>query len=210
MVEVKLGQRIVQMPYTLRVPGVTDEQFDELVTEDTHAELIHGVMVVPSPASLRHDEVVGFLHDLLAFYVDSKEMGGAVLGPDGLVRLAAQCRFGPDLFFVRAERIVRPLPREYAGVPDLVMEVLSPSNRDDDLDVKRPVYRQKGVGEIWLVDLDNEQVMIDRRRRRKHVEEIVTQGWATSQVIPGFAIDVEWLWQDPLPNRVGCLRRMLQ
>jgi hypothetical protein len=74
MVEVKLGRRIVQMPYTIRVPNISSEQFDELVNEDNHAELINGVMVVPSPASLRHDEVAEFLRGMLSFYLDSKDL----------------------------------------------------------------------------------------------------------------------------------------
>jgi len=210
MVEVKLGKRIVQMPYSIRVPGISSEQFDELVNEDTHAELINGVMVVPSPASLRHDVVAEFLRGMLSFYLDNKDLGGVVLGPDGLVRLAEICRFGPDLFFLREEKVVWPLPREYSGIPDLVVEVLSPSNREDDLQGKRPVYRQKGVGEIWFVDIDNQEVLIDRKRKRKYVEEVITQGWVESRIVPGFRIDVAWLWQEPLPNRARCLEQILR
>jgi Uma2 family endonuclease len=98
----------------------------------------------------------------------------------------------------------------YTGAPDLVMEVLSPSNRDDDLQVKRPVYRQSGVGEIWFVDLDNEEVLIDRKRKRKYLEEVITQGWVESRIVPGFQIEVAWLWQEPLPNRARCLQEILR
>ena len=210
MVEVKLGRRIVQMPYTIRVPGISSEQFDELVNEDTHAELINGVMVVPSPASLRHDEVAEFLRGLLSFYLDSKNLGGVVLGRNGPVRLAEDCRFGPDLFYLRQDKVVRPLPREYSGTPDLVIEVLSPSNRDEDLLGKRPVYRQSGAEEIWFVDLDNEEVLIDRKRKRRYMEEVITQGWVESRIVPGFRVGVVWLWHEPLLNRARCLKEILR
>jgi Uma2 family endonuclease len=210
MVEVKLGQRVLQLPYTIRVPGVSSEQFDDLVNPDIKAEWIHGVMVVRSPESLRHSEVANFLSVLFSNYLDSKGLGGVILGPYGLVRLNEKCRLAPDLFFLGDDKVVRPLPEEYSGAPDLVLEVLSPSSRDDDLLVKRPVYRQSGVGEIWFVDLDKQQVSIDRKRKPRYVEEIIIQGWVDSQTVPGFGIDVAWLWQDPLPNRARCLQEILR
>ncbi|MGH7226726.1 MAG: Uma2 family endonuclease, partial [Gemmataceae bacterium] len=61
MVEVKFGLRTVEVPYMIRLYDITDEMFDEMVDEDTKAELIDGVMIVHSPASLLHDDVGGFL-----------------------------------------------------------------------------------------------------------------------------------------------------
>src|SRR5258707_7463184 len=65
-VQMKVGPRIadlraMDLPYTLRLYGVTDQMFDELVDEDTRAELIDGVMIVHSPASIKHDNLTGFL-----------------------------------------------------------------------------------------------------------------------------------------------------
>jgi len=40
------------------------------------------------------------------------------------------------------------------GPPDLVVEVLSPSNRDYDRNLKRKHYLENGVGELWTVDAD--------------------------------------------------------
>ena len=48
-----LDLRTVDLPYMLRLYGVTDEKFDELTDEDTKAELFDGVMIVHSPASIR-------------------------------------------------------------------------------------------------------------------------------------------------------------
>lgn len=40
MVEVQLGVKTIDLPYAIWVYGVTEEAFDELVDEDTKAELI--------------------------------------------------------------------------------------------------------------------------------------------------------------------------
>lgn len=209
MVEVVLRHRTVDLPYTVRLYGVTEDMFDEMVDEDTKAELIDGVMIVHSPASLAHDDVAGLLRFLMRGYAGGKRLG-KVLGPDALIHPAPGRRFAPDLFFVRQDRVPQPLPVEQLeGAPDLVLEVLSPSSRDDDLEVKRPAYREAGIPEIWLVDPARQQVLVDRRRRKRYTTETVSEGRVTSTAVPGFWIEAAWLWQEPLPNELDCLHEIM-
>jgi Uma2 family endonuclease len=208
MVAITFGVKTTDLPYTIRLYGVTEELFDELVDEDTRAELFDGVMIVRSPASIRHDEVAGFIRTLMSLYADEKDLG-RVLGPDSLVHLKTCRKFGPDAYFIRQRRVPKRMPKEWQGAPDLVVEVLSPSNRREDLDDKRPAYHEAGVGEVWLVDLPNEQVLVDRRRRRRYVTEVVNLGKVQSTVLEGFWLDVSWLWAEPLPKRTTCFRKIL-
>ncbi len=208
MVEVKFGLRTVDLPYTIRLYGVTDEMFDEMVDEDTKAELIDGVMIVHSPASLRHDDVAGFLRTLMRCYTADKELG-LVLGPDGLARIKKTHRVGADIFFLAQDRVPKPLPKEYKGVPDLFVEVLSPSNRDYDLQDKRSYYREAGVKEMWFVDPEEQQIIVDRRRGRRYGSRTISTGRLESTVIKDFWIEAAWLWTDPLPNVMQCLRNIL-
>jgi Uma2 family endonuclease len=199
----------LDLPYMLRLHGVTDELFDELTNEDTRAELLDGVMIVHSPVSLRHDRIGNFLRALIEDYADEKDLG-AIYGPDCIARLRRGRRFAPDLFFVVASRIPNPTPQEFDGVPDLVLEVLSPSNRQYDLGEKRSAYREAGVPEIWFVDPREEQILIDRKRRKTYAAETVTTGRAFSTVVADFWVDAAWLWADPLPKRRRCLRAILK
>ena len=144
MIEVNVGPRTIDIPYRVRIPKVSEEWFDEMVDEDTKAELINGVMVVHSPASPRHNQVAGFLREPLGLYAQEKGLG-VVYGPDDLVHLATCRKFAPGAFFLQRERVPHPLPaKQFEGAPDLVVEVLSPSNRDDDLEDKRPAYQEAG------------------------------------------------------------------
>lgn len=208
MVELKFGLRTVDLPYMIRLYGVTDAMFDEMVDEDTKAELIDGVMIVHSPASLRHDDVAGFLRGLMRFYAADKGLG-LVLGPDGLARIKKSRRVGADIFFLTKERVPKPLPKEYKGVPDLFVEVLSPSNRNYDLEEKRSYYREAGVREMWFVDPQEQQIIVDRRRGSRYVTKTIRAGRVKSAVIKGFWIDAEWLWTEPPPNEMQCLRDIL-
>ncbi len=208
MPELKLGPRTLDMAYNLKLYGVSDALFDELVDEDTKAELFDGVMIVHSLASPRHNRIAGCLRDLMSFYAEEKEIGW-VYGPDDLIQLATGRRFAPDIFYLENPPECHP-EKQYEGVPDLVVEVLSPSNRDDDLEDKRPAYRQAGVREIWFVDPENRQVIADRRRKRSYTTAVVESGRLTATALAGFWIELAWLWADPLPKKGKCLREILK
>ena len=87
MIGVKRGPKDIDLPYTIHLYGITEAMFDELVDEDTKAELIDGVMIVHSPASYEHDDLSGFIRALMSFYADARGLG-KVLGPDSLIHLA--------------------------------------------------------------------------------------------------------------------------
>ncbi|MCA9011853.1 MAG: Uma2 family endonuclease, partial [Planctomycetaceae bacterium] len=59
----------------------------------------------------------------------------------------------PDLVVVLAENRIITQTR-IRGVPDLVIEILSPSNRKYDTELKKQLYEQFGVPEYWIVDPD--------------------------------------------------------
>ena len=210
MIKVKLGIQTIDLPYTIQVYGVTEELFDELVGGDTKAELLDGVMIVHSPASLQHEDMASFLGGLMSFYADAKALGKVIASGNGVVHLALYRKFASDVFFIRQERVPMPLPREFEGAPDLVVEVLSPSNRSDDLFARRPAYHAAGVPEIWSVDIESRRVIVDYKREQGYVEEIITEGRVLSAVLEGFWIHAPWLWTEPLPNRMFCLQEILQ
>jgi Uma2 family endonuclease len=208
MIEIKCGLKTIDLPFMIQVYEVTEEMFDELVDEDTKAELIDGVMIVHSPASMEHDNIGGFTRGLMSFYSDAQGLG-VVLGPDSLIHLAPGRKCAPDVFFIRQERMPMPLPKEFEGVPDLVVEVLSPSNRRYDLRDKRLIYREAGVGEVWFIDAALRQIILDRRQVGSYTEDIIPAGRVSSAVLPGFWLDASWLWATPLPNRFMRLEEIL-
>jgi Uma2 family endonuclease len=210
MVEVKLGLRTVDLPYTIRINDVTEEMFDELVDEDTKAELLDGVMIVHSPASPRHNRIAGFLRHLESAYAEAKDLGD-IYGPDDLIHLATCRKFAPDSFFLKKAHVPFPLPAmEFEVLPDRLIEVLSPSNREGDLEDKRPAYRQARIPEIWFVDPENQEVIVDRRRKHGYDTFVRSHGRLSSVILRGFWIDIAWLWADPLPKVRPCLRRILR
>ncbi|MBI3409871.1 MAG: Uma2 family endonuclease [Planctomycetes bacterium] len=208
MIEVKNGARSIDFPYTVRMHGITEKQFDEIVDEDTSAELLDGVMYVHSPASLEHDDLGNFLRTLFRLFARRRKLG-KVYGPDSLVRLKTGRKLAPDGYFVAKSRLPRTKQKVFHGSPDLVLEILSPSNRDFDLEDKRPAYHQAGVSEIWIVDPENQEVIVDYKigRRYDTVEE--ASGKITSRALPRFWLRAEWLWEYDLPDEWECLNLIL-
>jgi Uma2 family endonuclease len=204
-----LKDREVEAPYLLRIFDVSEREFEALTDEDVKAELFDGVMIVHSPTTWRHDDVQGFLLSAMRIYAETKGLG-RVTGPNTLMQLMPQRRFAPDVLFVRAERVPSPLPPELHGRADLVLEVLSPSTHQYDLNEKRRAYREGQIPEIWLVDGEAERVLVDRLdpERKRYRTRTVRRGLLESQALPGFSLQVEWLWQDPLSPLSEVLRHL--
>ena len=58
----------------------------------------------------------------------------------------------PDLVVVLKDRPNIISPTKIKGVPDLIVEIISPSSADYDRKLKRERYEKAGVPEYWIVD----------------------------------------------------------
>jgi Uma2 family endonuclease len=105
-------------------------------------------------------------------------------------------RPAPDISWWGAERRPPVARGAMQRIPDLIVEVLSPSTRANDLGVKRDLYMRSGVRELWLVDPDARTVM----RARPHVTPDEVHGEQTtlcSDLLKGFALDVARIFAFP-------------
>ncbi len=127
--------------------------------DDERWELIDGELYrMAAGASTRHQLVSGTLEDLIK---DSVRPSGAgwVLHALYDVILSDANTVEPDILFVSAARRSIITERACEGAPDLVVEVLSPSNSRRDLEVKRELYARFGVPEYLIVDPYQETVV---------------------------------------------------
>lgn len=77
------------------------------------------------------------------------------------------------------------------GAPELVVEVLSPGEKNErrDRQVKLKLYASQGVLEYWIADRRLQQVQVYRRQNGvlKLVDTVLAQDEITSPLLPGFA-----------------------
>jgi Uma2 family endonuclease len=109
------------------------------------------------------------------------------LGPGSVVQ--------PDLVVLLGRNASIIGPKKLTGVPDLLIEVLSPSNHAYDRRTKFDRYQRAGVREYWLVDPDAHTVEPFGLRRRKYVALPVATDSITLRVLRGVTIDLREVWQ---------------
>ena len=73
----------------------------------------------------------------------------------------------PDVLFISRAREHRVTDKNVQGAPDLVIEILSPSTADRDLEDKHELYGRHGVLEYWIIDPVAETVAVHRQRDGK-------------------------------------------
>jgi Uma2 family endonuclease len=86
-------------------------------------------------------------------------------------------------------------------IPDLAVEIRSPSMWRLDIGVKRSTYERHGVAELWLVDTAADVVLVFRRSTPEAPEfdvseELDTGATLTSPLLPGFALPVAEIFGD--------------
>jgi Uma2 family endonuclease len=211
--EAREAIRRMSPPYLLRKYEATPEDYDLITDEDLRCELVDGVLIVHSPATLNHEDHVLFLAFLLRGFVDKQARGRAFTS--NAVMQIGERRLCPDvsvLLNVHADRI---RSGRVFGAMDLVVEVLSKSTRAYDLGEKRTVYRQTLAPEIWFVDPEERRFQVDWLEASREADpdayqtQLLTQGRWASRILPGFWMEVDWLWSDPLPNSLACLQAIL-
>ena len=119
-------------------------------------ELVDGrVVVSPSPTP-PHGIANANLGFHLLSHVRATSLGRLFTAPIDCV-LAENSVYQPDLCFIRKQRLDMVTDR-VRGAPDLAIEILSPSNRAHDTEVKFRDYARFGVAEYWIVDPESKTV----------------------------------------------------
>jgi Uma2 family endonuclease len=175
--------------------------------DGVHAEWVHGEVVPMTPVSPRHQQIALFLSALFQIFCEQRQTGTVLLAP-------AQMKVGdvarePDVMVLTPEHTARIRPSFVEGPADLVVEIISPDSRGRDRGDKFYEYEQAGVREYWLVDPQRRQAEFYHLGERGTYEAVLPdiQGRFESRVLPGLWIQVEWLWQDPLPPLLGVLKQ---
>jgi Uma2 family endonuclease len=114
-------------------------------------ELLEGELLLAPPPSIAHQRASRNLELRLAEYLRRTGAGEVLDAPVG-VRLAEDTVLEPDLVVVLSAHADRVGDQAIEGVPDLVVEVLSPGTAQRDLGRKRDLYERHGVPEYWIVD----------------------------------------------------------
>lgn len=131
----------------------TYDDYAALPDDGNRYEVLDGVLYVSPSPSPRHQRRLLRLSRKLADYVEVNQLGELFLAPMD-VRMPGATPVQPDafLFLAGSPVSIDESKPPIEGVPDLVIEVLSPSTAGYDRREKQDVYAQAGVREFWPVD----------------------------------------------------------
>ena len=143
---------------------MTAEEFSQLEIEDSsdhyQFELIDGQLAVREPPAPTHGCVLTNIVYLLSDHVRKHGLGTVYAG-DTSVFIDSKNVRGADVAFVRKERL--PLTdHRWLLEPDLAVEVISPSNRRDEMAKKLNHYLSVGTRLVWYIDPSRRRINVYR------------------------------------------------
>jgi Uma2 family endonuclease len=151
-------------------------------------ELIDGEAVVMPPTGDRASSVQGELFFALRHWQGDFADEGLLL-QDVFVAFPGGPYLAPDVAWWSARRRPALSGGAVDAIPDLVVEVLSPATRANDLGIKRDLYMRSGVRELWLADPDARTVT--RVQLNGSGDELFIEGdLLHSELLDGFALDL--------------------
>ena len=117
--------------------------------EEPDREIIRGETVLMFPRSaVDHIRVAGNIYSIFSRYLKGKPCEAF---PDGTeLHLDEENILLPDAMIVCHREFIRR--RGIFGIPDLVVEVLSPSTAKRDMGDKKDIYEAHGVREYWIAN----------------------------------------------------------
>ena len=125
-----------------------------LSNEGVHGELIRGELCETMPSGFDHGKIVVKLVAALSVFVGPRRLGSLTASDSGvwLERDPDTVR-EPDIAYFSAEKI--PLDKSIPGYaeapPDLMVEILSPSNTIREVNDKALMWLRYGVRLVWVV-----------------------------------------------------------
>lgn len=156
-------------------------------------EIIEGKHYVSAVPSLFHQTLSRRIQHQLYMQIELQQLGVVFNAPVD-VQLHDHSIVQPDLVVVLSENKEILTKPKIDGVPDLMIEILSPSNPKHDREIKMKLYLKSGIREYWIVDPMSEQVeqyqLLDGSYQLIEHEEIVSL-----TIMDGVSVDLSELWK---------------
>lgn len=154
------------------------------------AQLIDGQLIMSPAPNTEHQRVLRKLYDVI-----HESLEGEIFFSPVDLYMDSRNVMQPDLVFISKERASIVTSRGIEGTPDLIVEIISPSNSFYDRNTKRHKYLQLGVQEYWIIDPANKTLEIytpkDHDTPRLY---LVNEGAVTSLVSADVGFDLKALF----------------
>jgi Uma2 family endonuclease len=169
----------------------TYADWEALPEDDYNYEVIEGILYMSTSPSLFHNWIIRRLDYLLGHPVEERGLGYAFIDRAGVLMPGCE-PVQPDFVIVLKQNEAILYNRRIRGVPDLIVEVLSPGSVDYDEGVKLVVYAKAGLPQYAVIDPEKRELRLYRNREGelysepetfKKDEQVVFDGLADFPVV---------------------------
>ena len=163
-------------------------------------ELDEGMLIEMSPAGGKHGGIAGLLLGFVWNFVRQYGLGYVTAAETGFILFhdpnGKDIVRAPDVGFIQGDRLPDGLPDGYIPfAPDLAIEVVSPNDEADEVQLKISQYLKHGTRLVWIAYPKSETVMVHTPTSVQTLDlDGVLDGGA---VLPGFRLSV----RDIFPER---------
>ena len=187
-------QTAVKIPENLKL---TYEDYI-LLPEGKRYEIIDGeLFMTPSPRTV-HQRLVVKLFRIIDDFVKKKRLGEVFIALYDVI-LSKHDIVQPDIVFISKQRSSIITELNVQGSPELAVEILSPSNKEIDLILKKKLYAAFGIKEYWIVNPAHKSVKLFNLGKTGYMEA-KTGNILKSFVLKGLEIDISGLFEDVIKH----------
>jgi Uma2 family endonuclease len=163
-----------------------------ILPENEPVQLLRGRFILSPSPNILHQLITGRLYEVFTSIADRTD-GFAVISPMDTV-LSEHTIPQPDVIYVRSDNkgIIEDRVR---GVPDLVVEVLSPSTARVDRLEKLDLYAHYGIAEYWIVDPETQVFEFLLLTGEGYREQTAESDCYTSPQFSEVTIDLANFWK---------------
>ncbi|MGH2533247.1 MAG: Uma2 family endonuclease [Thermomicrobiales bacterium] len=174
------------VPYV--VPKMTYADLAGFPDDGHRYELIEGDLYVSPAPSRWHQRLNGRFYLLLHHAVEVTGWGEVYYAPLDVL-FTDDNYVQPDLLVIRKERLDIFHEDRFEGPPDIVIEIVSPSNPSYDEVKKANLYAAFGVLDYWLAYPLTKRFRMMKLENGQYVEVQPVDGVYHSTVVPGLVVD---------------------
>jgi len=170
-------------------------EFEEQELKEFIFELINGEILARNYPTASHQRILFELTLLIGSHVKSNQLGRILFAPFGVV-LDGFSDVQPDLMFISTAKQDIIQEEGIFGVPDLLVEIISPSSIKIDRGKKFKLYERMGVAEYWIIDVNNRSIEVYQQQDTGYelASFAVEKGDVESVVLTGLRVAVDTLF----------------